>query len=72
MSIDICCLRPSSAANQPLVAAAVDRRDIRTDGRTLDCYIDLAPHNNNNNNNTHPMAERQVTVLGRNCHLPLS
>ena len=30
----ICCTRPRSAANQPHVAAAVDRRDRQTDGRT--------------------------------------
>ena len=46
-SIDICCTRPISAANQPNVAAAVDRRDRqadgRTDGRTPDCYVDPAP-----------------------------
>ena len=28
-SIDICCMRPSSSANQPCVAAVVDRRDRR-------------------------------------------
>jgi len=32
-SIDICCPRPSSAANPPASAAAVDRRDRRTDRR---------------------------------------
>jgi len=32
LSIDICCPRPSSAAKQPHVAAAVDRRDRQTDG----------------------------------------
>jgi len=32
LSIDICCRRPRSAANQPHAAAAVDRRDSRTDG----------------------------------------
>jgi len=44
LSIDICCQRRSSAANQPHVAAAVDRRDRQTDGRTLDRYVDPAPH----------------------------
>ena len=39
MSIRVCCLRPTSAANPP-VAAAVDRRDRRPDGRTPDRYID--------------------------------
>ena len=34
LSIDICCPCPRSAANQPHVAAAVDRRHRRTDGRT--------------------------------------
>ena len=33
MSIDICCPRPTSAANPPAAAAAVDRRDRRTDTR---------------------------------------
>ena len=33
-SVDICCTRPSSAANLPHVAATVDRRDRQTDGRT--------------------------------------
>ena len=33
-SIDICCPRRSSAANQPHVAAAVDRRDRQTDRET--------------------------------------
>ena len=31
---DICCTRPSAAANQSHVAAAVDRRDRQMDGRT--------------------------------------
>jgi len=35
-SIDICCPRPSSAANQPHVAAAVDRQDKHTDGQRTD------------------------------------
>ena len=34
LSTDICCPRPCSAANQPHAAAAVDRRDRRTDGQT--------------------------------------
>jgi len=34
LSIDICCRRPRSAANQPNAAAAVDRRHRQTDGRT--------------------------------------
>jgi len=34
LSIDICCPRPSSAANPPAAAAAVDRRDRQTDRRT--------------------------------------
>jgi len=44
LSIDICCRRPRSAANQPNAAAAVDRRHRQTDGRTPDRYIDPAPH----------------------------
>ena len=40
-----------SAANQPHVAAADDRRDRRTDGRTPDCYTDPA--------------ERTVSTIGR-------
>jgi len=36
LSIDICCTRPSSEANQPHVAAAVHRRDRWMDGRTRD------------------------------------
>jgi len=44
LSIDICCRRPRSAANQPHAAAAVNRRDRQTDGRTPDRYIDPAPH----------------------------
>jgi len=32
------------AANQPHAAAAVDRRDRQTDGRTSDRYIDPVPH----------------------------
>jgi len=43
LSIDICCRRPRSAANPPADAAAVDRWDRQTDGRTPDRYIDLAP-----------------------------
>jgi len=36
-SIDICCPRPTSAANPPAAAAAaVDLRDRQTDGLTLD------------------------------------
>ena len=34
ISISICCSRLSSAANQPHVTAAVDRRDRQMDGRT--------------------------------------
>ena len=34
LSIDICCTRPSSTANPPHGAAAVDRRSRQTDGRT--------------------------------------
>ena len=33
--------RPTSAANPPAAAAAVDRRDRQTDGRTLDRYMTL-------------------------------
>jgi len=33
LSINICCQRPSSAANALAAAAAVDRRDRQTDGR---------------------------------------
>jgi len=36
--------RGRSAANPPHTAAAVDRWDRRTDGRTLDRFIDPAPH----------------------------
>ena len=39
LSIDICCPCPRSAANQPHVAAAVDRRHRRTDGQTPDRYM---------------------------------
>jgi len=38
LSIDICCRRSRSVANLPTAAAAVDRRDRQTDGRTLDIY----------------------------------
>jgi len=31
LSIDICCRRPTSAANPPVAAAAVDRWDRQTD-----------------------------------------
>jgi len=34
LSMDICCPRPTSAANPPAAAAAVDWRDTQTDGRT--------------------------------------
>jgi len=34
LSIDIRCPRPSSAANPPAAAAAVDRRDRQADRRT--------------------------------------
>jgi len=34
LSIDICCPRPTSAANPPTVAAATDQRDKRTDGHS--------------------------------------
>ena len=34
LSIDICCPRPTSAANPPVAAAAVHRREGHTDGRT--------------------------------------
>jgi len=33
LSVDICCPRPTSAANPPAAAAAVSRRDRRTDGQ---------------------------------------
>ena len=47
LSIDICCPRPTSAANPPAAAATatVDRRDRqteRTNGRTLDRFVTLA------------------------------
>ena len=42
LSIDICCL--TSAANPPAAAAAVDRQDRRTDGRTLDRFMTLAAY----------------------------
>ena len=38
LSIDICCSRPTSAANLPAAAAAVDRRDRRTDGHSTVIY----------------------------------
>jgi len=41
-SIDVCCPRPTSAANPPAAAAAVDRRDRQTDRRTLDRFMTLA------------------------------
>jgi len=41
-SIDVCCPRPTSAANPPTAAAAVDRRDRQTDGQTLDRFMTLA------------------------------
>jgi len=41
-SIDICCPRPTSAANPTAAAAAaVDQRDRQTDGRTLDRFTTL-------------------------------
>ena len=44
LSLDICCLRPTSAANLP-AAAAVDRRDRQTDdGRTLDRFMTLTAY----------------------------
>ena len=42
ISIDICCRRPLSS-KQLHAAAAVDRRDRQTNGRTSDRYIDPAP-----------------------------
>jgi len=36
--------RPGSAANQPHVAGAVNRRNRQTDGRTPDRYVDPPPH----------------------------
>jgi len=36
--------RPFSAANPPAAAAAVDRRDRQTDGRTLDRVMTLTAH----------------------------
>ena len=43
-AIDTCCPRPTSAANPPVAAAAVNRRDRETDrrtnGQTLDRYCD--------------------------------
>ena len=44
LSIDICCPRPIIAANPPADAAAVDRRDRQTDGRTLDRVMTLAAY----------------------------
>ena len=46
LSIDNCCPRSSSAANQPHVAAAVDRQDRQTDGhptvtQTLYCILSV-------------------------------
>jgi len=38
LSIDICCPRPTSAANPPADAAAVDRRDRHTDVRILNRF----------------------------------
>jgi len=34
LSSDICCPRPTPTVNPPAAAAAVDRRDRQTDGRT--------------------------------------
>jgi len=43
--IDTCCQRPTSAANPPAVAAAVDRRDRQTDGQTkLDRFMTLTTY----------------------------
>jgi len=42
--IDICYPRPTSAANPPPATAAVDRRDRRTDRRTLDRFMMLAAY----------------------------
>jgi len=41
-----CCVRPRSAANQPHtpLLLSIDGTDRQTDGRTIDCYIDSAPH----------------------------
>jgi len=37
-------LAERSAANPPHAAAAVDREDRQTDGRTFDRFVDAAPH----------------------------
>jgi len=44
LSIDICCSRPTSAANLPAAAAAVDRRDRRTLGRYISLTAYYADH----------------------------
>jgi len=40
-AVDICCTRPSSAANQPHIAAAVDRRDRQTDTDHFTAHLAL-------------------------------
>jgi len=44
LPIDISCPRGRSATNPPHAAAAVDRWDRRTDGQTLDRFMDPDPH----------------------------
>jgi len=44
VSSDICCRRPTSAANPPAAADAVDRLDRRTDARTDTCLFYDAYH----------------------------
>ena len=42
--IDICCPRPTAAANPPVAAAAVNRRDRQIDGRTFDRFMTLTAY----------------------------
>jgi len=50
-AIDTCCPRPTSAANPPVAAAAVNRRDRQTDrrtnGQTLDRFVTLTAYDRN-------------------------
>ena len=44
LPMDVCCLRPSSAANPPHVAAAVNRWDKQMYGRTLERFNTLSEY----------------------------
>ena len=52
LSIDIRCRRPTSATNPAATAAAVDRRDRQTDGRTLGRFMTLTAYCANSVNNS--------------------